>query len=259
MIFVDLHGILIANIMVAFLKEVELDEGLVRHMILHSLRKINQKHRGNGRIIISCDSKKYWRKEVFPYYKIKRKESLDKSNFNWREIHEYMDKIKGELKDNFLHWSVMEIDGAESDDIIATLVKRLHKVEEIIIVSSDKDFSQLQKYPGVRQYDPRKEEGDSQWIVCENPESFLFEHICIGDAADSIPNVVSGADSIALGVRQKPMLRKKIEVWKEEGVPQEILPRFEQNKIIIDFQYIPKDIEEKIIKSFKESLNTNPK
>ena len=47
----------------------------------------------------------------------------------------------------------MEIYGAEADDIIATLCKNFQN-EKIMIVSGDKDFIQLQKYPNVQQYSP---------------------------------------------------------------------------------------------------------
>ena len=49
---------------------VELSEDLVRHMVLNSLRAHNKKFRKEyGDIVIACDSKNVWRREIFPNYK----------------------------------------------------------------------------------------------------------------------------------------------------------------------------------------------
>ena len=45
-------------------------------------------------------------------------------------------------------------ESVQPDDIIVTLVKYYHQHEDIMIVSGDKDFIQLQQYNNVKQYAP---------------------------------------------------------------------------------------------------------
>jgi 5'-3' exonuclease len=56
-----------------------------------------------------------------------------------------LSKFKQELKDNF-PYKVIDVEGAEADDIIGTLVPRHIMHEDILIISSDGDFLQLQQY-----------------------------------------------------------------------------------------------------------------
>jgi 5'-3' exonuclease len=83
----------------------------------------------------------------------------------------------------------MAVDRVEADDVIAVLAKNYHESERVLIVSNDKDFQQLQRYPNVEQYSLMKK----QFLVCDNPEKFLMEHIIKGDSSDGIPNVLSDA------------------------------------------------------------------
>ena len=53
---------------------IDIEIGLVRHMVLNSIRAINSKHRLKyGELIIATDTMRSWRKDVFPYYKANRK------------------------------------------------------------------------------------------------------------------------------------------------------------------------------------------
>lgn len=157
MILIDFHSVMIANILVSLYDDPSmLNEGLIRHKILNAIRNIKQKFgKEYGKIIISCDSQNYWRKAVFPYYKAKRKENNDASEIDWNAIHDYMRMIKQELREE-TSYPVIEVDGAESDDIIGTIVSSSRK-EKILIISEDKDFIQLMKYPNVSIYRPRRD------------------------------------------------------------------------------------------------------
>ena len=76
MIIVDYSGIAIAAIFSQDRPE-EIQEGLIRHMILNSIRRYNTKFRNEyGQMIIACDSTS-WLKEKFSNYKAKRKTSRD--------------------------------------------------------------------------------------------------------------------------------------------------------------------------------------
>ena len=128
MIIVDINQIMISNLMVTLSRDsMDLSEDLVRHMVLNSLRGHNKKFRKEyGEMVIACDSKNVWRRKVFPNYKAGRKANRAKSEHDWDVIFSILHNIKDEIK-NFLPYKVIEIETAEADDIIATLVNRLQR------------------------------------------------------------------------------------------------------------------------------------
>jgi 5'-3' exonuclease len=234
-----------------------INEDLIRHMVLNTIRSYKMKF-GEiyGKIIICCDSKQYWRKDVFPYYKGLRKEKRETSVLNWHLIFETLNKLKDELIQYF-PYRVIEVDGAEADDIIAVIAKREHTAEKILILSGDKDFTQLQKYPNIVQYAPIQK----QFLVSKNPIEDLREHIMIaGD--DDIPNFCSSNDSKVKHIRQKSIRKDNLERWIKESKPEnfcdiKMLHGYKRNQQLIDFEFIPKEIQKKIIEvweqPFKES------
>ena len=157
MILVDLNQVLLAGLMaqISNQKTAKLDEHLIRHMVLNILRTHLKTFRNEyGEVVLCCDNRKYWRKEFFPYYKAGRKKTREKSALDWHLIFDMLAKFKQELKENF-PYKVIDVEGAEADDIIGTLVPRYAPHEKILILSSDGDFLQLQQYgKNVKQYNP---------------------------------------------------------------------------------------------------------
>jgi 5'-3' exonuclease len=128
----------------------EVEEDLLRHMILNSIRSYNMKFKDEyGEMIIACDDRNFWRRDIFPYYKANRKKSREKSELNWTQIFDSLHKIRDELK-AFFPYRVIQVDSAEADDIIGSLVMKYGDTnEKILILSGDKDFVQLQRYNNV--------------------------------------------------------------------------------------------------------------
>jgi 5'-3' exonuclease len=191
----------------------QLEENMVRHMVLNAIRSFNQKFSHEyGEIVVACDNTNNWRKKEFPYYKANRKKNQEKSELDWKGIFDCLGKIRQELKDYF-PYRVIDVECAEADDIIAALVHTRGKIvssannEKILILSGDKDFIQLHVYSNVRQYDPVRK----KFIEHNDPERYLKEHILKGDSGDGVPNVLSGDDCFVIGQRQKPLTTKKIE------------------------------------------------
>ena len=59
----------------------EMNEDLIRHMILNSLRGHNKKFRKQyGQMVIACDSSNVWRRTKFPNYKAGRKANRESLN-----------------------------------------------------------------------------------------------------------------------------------------------------------------------------------
>ncbi len=254
MILVDLNQVMISNLMVQIggQKNVELDEGLFRHMILNSLKAARKKFNGSfGELVICCDDKNFWRRQRFEYYKANRKKYREQSDIDWSNVFNILNKVRDEI-DTYFPYKVIRVSTAEADDIIATLVKLNHE-EATLILSGDKDFIQLHKYPKVKQYDPVHK----RWIKDKDPSRYLIEHIARGDRGDGIPNYISSDSCFVNGTRQKPLRAKYLS--KLEGTVDQVENSFEdeeekrgwiRNRMLIDLEYIPEDIQQQVVNKF---------
>lgn len=251
MIIVDFNQVMISNLMMQLGNHtnVPIEEGLFRHMVINSLRSYKQKFADEyGEMIIACDDKNYWRKQLFPYYKANRKKTRDASEINWTQVFEIFNKVKQEIRDNF-PYRVIQVDSAEADDIIATLVK--HRSEPVLILSGDKDFVQLQTDDDVKQYDPVRK----KWISHNDPRKFLFEHIVKGDPGDGVPNVLSDDDTFVANKRQRPLTQKKIEAVYNQGImylDKELEKNFKRNKQLVDLSMIPENIRKQVLDKYHQ-------
>lgn len=237
-------------------QKLDLNENLLRHMILNSIRMYRAKFRGEyGEVVICADAGNNWRREVFPQYKYKRKKSRDDSTMNWGLVFEILNKVREEIAENF-PYKVMHIDRCEADDIIAQLAintQEFGNYEKVMIVSSDKDFAQLQVMDNVAQYSPMK-----KGLIKEaNPRRGLLKHILTGDASDGVPNVLSADDCFVEGQRQRPVRSKLIDSilssedpLNNEYMTEEMKRNFYRNKKMIDLWELPQDLKSEIINTF---------
>ena len=230
---------------------IKLDEGMVRHMVLNSIRSYNHKFKNEyGETVICVDAKRSWRKDVYPYYKANRKKTRDASELDWNEVFRIFDTIREEIKE-FFPYRVVKVDSAEADDIIGTLVFNYGKDlinttdEKILIMSGDKDFVQLHTYSNVKQYDIVRK----RWITHPNPKHYLIEHILKGDVGDGVPNVLSPDDVFVTGGRQKPMTEKRL-IELQKCIPETHQRNFMRNTQTIDLSYIPLRLQEEIIDTY---------
>jgi hypothetical protein len=256
-IIVDFSQVMLSNLMMQLGNHTNahLEENMVRHMVLNSLRSYKTKFADTyGEMIIACDNTNYWRKQLFPYYKANRKKAQEKSEMDWKSIFECMNKIRAELKE-FFPYRVIDIESAEADDIIATLVKNADAEDKVLILSGDKDFIQLHKYSHVKQYDPVRK----KFITHEDPSRYLDEHVLKGDAGDGVPNVLSSDNCFVVGDRQKPMTQKKIDAFIDLGLDGKfdhpVFRNYMRNKQLIDLSYVPKDLSAKILESYENQNN----
>lgn len=256
MILVDLNQVLLAGLMaqISSQKGVKLEEHLIRHLVLNILRMHLKTFRNEyGEVVLCCDNRKYWRKEFFPHYKASRKKTREKSALDWHLIFELLNKFKLELKENF-PYKVIEVEGAEADDIIGTLVPRHAAHEKILILSSDGDFLQLQRWgSNVKQYNPAMK----KFLKSSDPARELKEKIIRGDKGDGIPNIYSPGDCFVRDLRQKPitkgilekLLEKNYNDWEDETAK----IGFSRNQTLIDLTCIPGEIKDKIINTYEET------
>jgi len=265
MLILDLNQVMISNLMMSLGgHKIVMDENLLRHMILNTIRSNLVKFKADfgDDLVIACDDRNYWRKSYFPYYKANRKKSRDASDLDWNNIFQSLNKIRDEIKDNFPYRTI-QVDSAEADDIIGTLCGEYGcdlGGEPILIISGDKDFVQLQKYANVSQYDPVRK----RWLKNQKPTEFLYEHIIRGDAGDGVPNFLSEDDIFISEGRQRPVSSKKLHAWVTDLLngkdPSEIfsteqLRNWNRNRSLIDLDYIPDDIREQILEQFNDQAD----
>jgi hypothetical protein len=238
---------------------IKIEEDLVRHMILNSIRMYMQKF-GNeyGELVIACDNRRYWRRDVYPYYKANRKKARDASDLDWPAIFDCMHKIRQELKDYF-PYRVIDVEGAEADDVIGTLVHRYGNdfSVPILILSADKDFIQLHSYMNVKQYDPIRK----KFITHNNPVMYVKEHIIKGDVGDGIPNFLSPDNCLVVGIRQKPITAKKLSAWlyasPEQFCDETMLRNYKRNEQLIDLNFTPDVVKNKVLHEFEVQKDKN--
>ena len=250
MILVDLNQVMISNLMMNLQGSNTVDEDLVRHMVFNSIRMYKQKFGAKyGDLIICCDDKNYWRKEVFPHYKASRKTDREKSSYDWNEIFTALNNIRDEIREN-APYKVIQVEHAEADDVIGTICHTHGQQlggDPILILSGDKDFQQLQEYSNIEQYSPILK----KFIKCNDPQGYLLEHILKGDRGDGVPNILSPGDVFVTGGRQKPMSKKKMTEFMQN--PPIDYERFKENAILVDLKQKPKEMQASVL----EQLNSD--
>ena len=249
-ILIDANQIAISHLMVRHKIENEINIDTVRKSIIKVLARIERRFKDEyGQMILCYDDKNYWRREVFPFYKQNRKQERQNSKYDWDQVFSVLNKIRDEVRLNF-PYQVIQVHGAEADDVIAAYVKHNSlkpTPDPVLILSADKDFIQLHRYPTVRQYDPIR----NRWIEDIDPVKYLQEHIVRGDRSDGIPNILTCDDAIVTGKPQKKMSKEKISSLASMD-PSEFtnfirLRNWKRNSELIDFTKIPRLVYDRII------------
>jgi 5'-3' exonuclease len=274
MILIDYSGIAVSSLFAQEVPEEEMTEGLLRHTILNVIRSFVVEHGKNycqeeSNIILAADSGS-WRKGVFPNYKANRKKSRDKSKVDWDWAYSIFSDVWNELSESS-PYRCIKVDSAEADDIIGVIAERYSQIWPILIISSDKDFVQLQRFGNIKQYSPSQRafidgtlDRDLGAHDTGRPHRFLFEHILKGDSGDGIPNILSDDDVlITEGVRQRPMTKKKIDQWWEErdnlmmSMTTDEYKNYQRNQklVTLSTEFIPHEI----VKAIESKFNSNKK
>ena len=254
MILVDANQIAISHLMVRHKIENEINIDTVRKSIVRVIGRIHRKFKGEyGKLVLCYDDKNYWRRQQFAYYKMNRKQERETSKYDWDKVFSVLNNIRDELRSNF-PYHVLQVEGAEADDIIATLVRQngVKSIPEpILILSADKDFIQLHRHPFVKQYDPIR----NRWIEDPDPIAYLQEHIIRGDRSDGIPNILTCDDAIVTGKPQKKMSKEKIASLASMDPTQFTnyirLRNWKRNSELIDFAKIPVAVTDRILSYYR--------
>lgn len=248
-------------------------KNLIRHVTLSTIKSYKKKYgKEYGELVICCDGRKYWRREYFEHYKASRKKNREASDLDWHLIFDTLNEMRQDIADHF-PWKVVHIDRAEADDIIAVLTEwaqsndliqegLMTEPQKILILSSDKDFKQLQLAPfssgNVRQWSPMMK----KYITASPKEIFQFtiEHIVKGDTGDGIPNILSEDDVFVKGERQKSVSSKRLEEFLQVGYDacrtDTERRNWKRNSVLVAFDNIPVDVKTSIVDAY---LSNKPK
>tara|TARA_B100000575_G_scaffold96229_1_gene76678 strand:- start:21138 stop:21989 length:852 start_codon:yes stop_codon:yes gene_type:complete len=252
MILIDYNAVAIGNLVV---QRLDVEENLLRHMILNSIRMYRQKFQNEyGEVVIVADGQANWRRDVFPQYKYKRRKSRDESKIDWNEAFRIINMVRDEIRDHF-PYKVMHEPNCEADDVIAKLAletQEFGKHEPVMIISADHDFIQLHKYDNIKQYSPMLK----KFVKDKNPRLYSMTHIFKGDGGDGVPNVLSDDNVFVDDRRQTPVTKKKLDTWLEAEDLQKVMGdtiyrNYLRNKKMIDLTETPDAIKEQIINSFE--------
>jgi len=271
MILVDYSQVALSSIL-TFQRELKGTESevknLIRHVTLSTIKSYKKKYgKEYGQIVVCCDGRKYWRRDFFEHYKASRKKARDASDLNWGLIFDTLSEMRDDLAKHF-PYKVLHIERCEADDIIAAMTKWVQEnelvqeglVEEsqkVLILSSDKDFKQLQLYPNVKQWSPMQK----KYVTATQREiiEYKIEHIVKGDSGDGIPNILSKDDVFVVGERQKVMTGKRLQEFIDNGFlacrNDEERRNWHRNTTLVDFDFIPDDVREEIVTTY---INTKP-
>jgi 5'-3' exonuclease len=262
MLLIDLSSVVVTSIVDLLVTDdkTELNENLVRHVAISQILNYKNKFKAFGAPILCADTKNYWRKDLFKFYKKNRKKDRSKSNIDWNKLFTLFDEIKAELKANF-PYVLIEIPRVEADDIIAVLARETD--EEVMIVSSDKDMLQLQLKAGARiqQFSPSVKKK----INLRNKEYCLMTHIVKGDTSDGIPNIRSDDDVFMdEDKRQTRIYQKFIDSLKDADNPLDELDdvekkKFKRNRLLVDVDHLPQRVVDWIHDGYAKELSREKK
>lgn len=262
LILIDISQIILANIFITKMKKEDITVDYIRHLTCSSIILYKKKFNSSD-IILAFDARNSWRYSVFPHYKGVRKKNKKES---FKEYYAIINVLKEEFIRE-LPFTCVEVSQAEGDDIIAVASKYLRdRYEKVWIVSTDKDFQQLNKYNNVHQFIPTKKEvlkfeGTS--------EEYLRKHIIRGEPSitgDGIPNILSDDDSLINGVRQTTITSEMFNTMNEQikdfdnlKLPENLIKNFNRNRTLVDFECIPKQIVINILEEIQNQKSSKTK
>ena len=196
-----------------------------------------------------------WRKEISKDYKDGRKSKMAFKNKGKNK--EKDNSVYIDIKQIFIYTynvifpklverfgvKIIKIPKAEADDVIAVISQEVPDHIKIIIISQDHDFLQLLNRKNLDIYSLYDEHLNDK-IADTTAEQFLLKKIISGDKTDNIPGCINNKKKIEYYMSNPDQFDKLLDESPE------LLERFNRNRILIDFAYIPEDIRNDVIEKF---------
>lgn len=239
---------------------------MLRHLVLNSMKKNIKdfKKQGYTKTIVCVDNSTsgYWRRDKAAYYKKNRKLDREESPFDWEGLFNSLHIIVNELE-TYMPYVVMNIDKVEADDHIAVLAKYLsNKGHPVVIISSDGDFTQLHKYPNVKQWSPMQK----KWVKTKSGDALVdcVTKVVKGDKKDNVASIKVRGDFWLTKVEGERTPATKAQELEDiamnyynldkikDLLTEAQYARFLENQVLIDMDFINEDIIALIMKRYNE-------
>jgi len=213
---------------------------------LEQIPKMLNIHKENPTIIVGKDCKRenIWRNKLFPEYKETRDNPLIKfmGGAFFRMVYEDEMFKQGGAQYIIKHPEL------EADDCIAISVKHLlnkYPSCNIYIITSDKDYLQLVR-ENVKVFNLSFKNIAENKTSTGNYQKDLELKIIMGDISDNIPSVFPKC-----GPKTAKKCIDNPEYFKSKLKTDEYVKQYELNKILIDFNNIPKNLVDEFIQTIK--------
>lgn len=149
-------------------------------------------------VVLAFDGSKNWRKSftknapdedsdrfTYKVYKGNRRKNLTESELaKLARFDEHVNEFREMLRE-YTGLLVLHHDRLEADDLIGGFISS-RRDEKHLIISSDRDYLQLMKFPGVSQLDPKTGKMLNLIDYDNDPEYFMFQKCIRGDAGDNV-------------------------------------------------------------------------
>ena len=215
---------------------------------------VGKKTFDDSKVIFCMDSPKenVWRNELMKGYKADRCDLSVKTNFKPAFNETYTKIIPKIIKENKDRIHKIRLEKLEADDIIAVICKyyeKKHPEEKIYLISGDKDFLQLGRDNLVFiNYKSKK----PLTLTHEEAKEQLKLKILNGDCSDNILTIFPKDRKVLSLKKRKELIddEDKLKEFLDENP--EIKEKYKINCKMIDFNFIPKDLQKEILKEFKK-------
>ena len=240
----------------------ELNAGLAMHMCFKTVLSHYKKHKPD-QVAFAFEGRNNWRKEY-----TKSEKCVSKRPYKGNRVYTASNEQFFALVDSFkeflkLHTTslVLHADRVEGDDLIGGFVKRYGNTsDELIVLSGDKDFTQLLKYKNLRLINPDK--GKDR--TCDDPDFFIFEKCIRGDSGDNVMSAYPRVRSTRIEKAYKDDFERANlmnDTWEiKDPETGEVLQHFvvkdlfEENRLLMDLDAQPEDIKELIQTTIDEAI-----
>ena len=241
--------------------------GLALHMAFQSVHKYYKKFKPD-QMAFSFEGGRNWRKTYTA-----SDACVSGNGYKANRIKDASMEPYFALMDSFrevmtLHSSaiVLRNELCEGDDVIAAyVILNANENDTIIIISGDRDFTQLLKYPNVRLINPdngkdRNLPGDKEYYP--DIDYFMFKKCVRGDKGDYVfsafPNVRETRIIKAYNDEKEraAFMRETWDLKDEEGnvIKTNVVGElFEENRLLMDLTMQPDDVKADLYQSIKDA------
>lgn len=239
----------------------DITAGLAHHYALMTLNKYYKQFKAD-KIIMAFDAGESWRKEYTldselclsgKIYKGNRRKSMTPSEkLKYERYLEHVKEFEVMMRE---HTSVICLSGSklEADDFIAGFIQ-MHPDDQIVVVSSDKDFVQLLR-ENVKLIEPdngtdRRIKLNEEWYG--DVDYFMFEKCLRGDAGDNVQSAFPRVRSTKIRqAYEDPFTRANMmqETWTDQNERLHVVgDLFEENQLLMNLERQPECVRLRLFK-----------